>query len=435
MRLVRLGEPPSEVSADIRAALATWGGGNAVQGGLGLLGVQPPDCPPVDAIVVLPRGVLVVVGVDLPDPAVRLEAPLDDRWAIDGWPLTRQDGVVNPAAEALQASAAVAARLQAMRAEPLPVSTVIAVGPYVAQVMQPSADLHRGVRVLHPSSTTLLAAARELATCDRPCPADAALQVVAALGVDPATVGDPLAEGFPDAAASPLATASTMLIPRVPAKPTAPYPTAPPASHPVPPVPPTPPAPPARRGNPRRLAFLAVAVIALLLLAGVVVAVSSAHGADGSAPVPVRAVVGGTTFTRQDLARDPDCAAHAYGDLRVWLGQHPCTEMRRALYGTTAANRSVSVAVSVVDFADAGTAQAFQQAADATGAGGISDLVREGRRPRDAAASFDNAAYASEREATEVRLALAVWTEGGSRPDDATLRQLATQALQLPAPS
>lgn len=433
MRLVRLGEPPSEVSADIRAALATWGAGNAVLGGFGLLGVQPPGCPPVDAIVVLARGVLVVVGVDLPDPAVRLEAPLDDRWAIDGWPLTRQDGVVNPAAEALRTSAAVAARLQAMRAEPLPVSTVIAVGPYVAQVVQPSGDLHRGVRVLHPAATTLLAAARELATCDRPCTADAAIRLVAALGVDSAAVGDPLSEGFPDTATSPLATASTMLIPRVPAKPGAApsYPTAPPASHPVPPLPPT---SPARRNNQRRLAFLAVAVIALLLLAGVVVAVSSAHGADESAPT-VNAVVAGTTFGRRALVRDTDCAGHAYGDLRVWLGQHPCTSMRRALYGTTASGRRVAIAVSVVDFPDAATAQGFQQAADSASAGGIIDLVRDGHRPPDTPASFDNAAYASGREATEVRTALAVWTEGGSKPDDPALRQLAGQALQLPAPS
>jgi hypothetical protein len=433
VRLVRLGESPSEVSADIRAALATWGAGSAVQGGFGLLGVQPPNCPVVDAIVVLPRGVLVVVGVDLPDPAVRLEAPLDDRWAIDGWPLTRPDGVVNPAAEALQASAAVTARLQAERAEPLPVSTVIAVGPYVAQAVQPSGDLHRGVRVLHPAATTLLAAARELGTCDRPCPADAAVRLVAALGVNPAAVGDPLAEGFPDAAASPLATANTMLLARVPAKPAAatPYPTAPPASHPVPPLPP---APPAGTGNPRRLAFLAVAVLALLLLAGVVVAVSSAHGADESAQ-PADAVVAGTTFGRQALVLDTDCAAHAYGDLRAWLGQHPCTSMRRAVYGTMASGRRVSVAVSVVDFADAAAAQDFEQAADAVGAGGITDLVRDGHRPRDAPASFDNAAYASRREATEVRMTLAVWTEGGSRPDDPVLRQTATQGLQLPAPA
>ncbi|HWO61319.1 MAG TPA: hypothetical protein VNO31_14920, partial [Umezawaea sp.] len=84
VRLIRLGSVPTEVGADVRAALSTWGVGDAVLGGVALLGVQPPGSPKaVDAVVVLPRGVVVVVGVDLPDPAVRLEAPLTGQWRID----------------------------------------------------------------------------------------------------------------------------------------------------------------------------------------------------------------------------------------------------------------------------------------------------------------------------------------------------------------
>ena len=50
---------------------------------------------------VLPRGVLVIAGVDLPDPAMRLDAPLTGAWKTDGWPLVRPgDRAPNPAAEA-----------------------------------------------------------------------------------------------------------------------------------------------------------------------------------------------------------------------------------------------------------------------------------------------------------------------------------------------
>src|SRR5690606_4675519 len=118
---------------------------------------------PLDALIVLPRAVLVVVGVDLPSPALRLEAPLRGPWKVDGWSLTRHDGASSPAEEALAATRAVTSRLQEVRAEPLPVCTVIAVGPYVERVVQPTSDIHRGVRVLHPKPSSLLSAVRELA--------------------------------------------------------------------------------------------------------------------------------------------------------------------------------------------------------------------------------------------------------------------------------
>ena len=117
---------------------------------------------------VLPRGVLVVVGVDLPDPAVRLDAPLSGQWKTDGWPLVRPDGAVNPAAEAVATVGVIRRTLEEAQVEPLPVGTVVAVGPYVSQVHQPTSDLLRGVRILHPEPKTLLTAARELATHQRP---------------------------------------------------------------------------------------------------------------------------------------------------------------------------------------------------------------------------------------------------------------------------
>ncbi len=92
MRVVRFPARPTRVSDDIRAALASLGKGGNLVGGVALLGATPPDSGLViDAVLVLPRGVFVVVGVDLPDPAMTLTAPLHGEWKADGWPLVRPD--------------------------------------------------------------------------------------------------------------------------------------------------------------------------------------------------------------------------------------------------------------------------------------------------------------------------------------------------------
>ncbi|MGM1059309.1 hypothetical protein [Saccharothrix sp. Mg75] len=412
MRLIRLGSEPSAVGADVRAALSTWGTGGAVLGGVALLGVRPPDCPrELDAVVVLPRGVLVVVGVDLPDPAVRLEAPLNGPWTIDGWQLTRTDGVLSPAGEALAATTAVAKRIQDMRGEPLPVTTVVAVGPYVGHVVQPSADLNRGVRVLHPKPTTLLAAARELATSDRPCSADHAAKLLAVLaptGVPPAR-RDLVAEGFSDAAAD-LASASTMLLPRIA------------------------PASPRRRWLP----YAAAVVVVALLVAGLVVTLSSGDAAEHSGPAdrtpqPTTVVVDGRSFSPRGADRAEDCAAHAFGDVRAWLGGHVCMQLRRAQYETSVDGRKVGVALAELSLPDASRAVELHAVASAAGAGGVTALVKEGRGWPGGPASFDRSAIRAVAKGAQVRIAQAVWVEGDSDAADAELGRLAEQALRLPA--
>ncbi len=168
MRFVRIGHGPSAVSADIRAALSAWGAGCDVFGGVAVLGCQPPGCPhPVDAVLVLPRGIIVLVGADLPEPALKLDAPLNAAWKVDGWPLVRSQGAVNPALAAARTASALAQTLQARGIELAAVGTIVAVGPYVSRIDQPAHDLDPGVRVLFPSTTSVLAAARELATQPR----------------------------------------------------------------------------------------------------------------------------------------------------------------------------------------------------------------------------------------------------------------------------
>lgn len=422
VRLIRLGTEPSEVGADVRAALSTWGIGDAVLGGIALLGIQPPGSPrPVDAVVVLPRGVIVIVGVDLPDPAVRLEAPLNNVWKIDGWPLVRPDGAVSPAAEALEAAQAVAQRLQTMRAEPLPVSTLVAVGPYVGQVVQPTVDLNRGVRVLHPKPTTLLAAARELATSDRPCSVDHAAKLIAVLsttGTPPGT-RELLAEGFADAVTVDLASAHTMLLPRL-AKTGRPVTT-----------------PAGKAGKPRWLPYAAAAVVGLLVVIGIIAVTTSGDGppitAATSTPQPTTVVVDGANFLPRGAARDEKCADHAYGDVRAWLAGHTCLMLRRAQYETSVGDRKVGVEIAEVSLPDAARAQELQKLAAQPGAGGITELIKEGRTWSGGPTSFDSGAFTAAAKGSQVRFAQAVWVDGTTTPTDPALVLVVEQALRLPA--
>ncbi|MEV6241309.1 hypothetical protein [Lentzea sp. NPDC051838] len=406
MRLIRLGAEPSAIGADVRAALTAVGAGTEVLGGVALTGVQPPDCPvPLDAIVVLPKGVLVIVGVDLPDPAVKLEAPLGGQWKIDGWPLVSQDGAANPATEAVAAATAVAQRIQAMRAEPLPVSTVVAVGPFVSQVVQPTSDLNRGVRVLHPKPSTLLSAARELATSSVLCTADHAVKLLAILQ----TTGTPpdaralLAEGFSDAVSPDLAAASTMLIPKVQAR-----------------------IPLTRKRLPTKLVYLGLGgLVALVLLVWLLVALPGDDKPSDATPAPsatqpTTVVVDGTTFVPKDNKRDKDCQAQAFGDAKAWLIANECGALQRATYETTVNGKQVTVLVADLDLLDAPSANAFYNIVNTPGSGGVNGL--DGK-------PLQNAAFACGIKGTRVQLAFVVWSGGGG---DQTLDPVTRQALRLP---
>lgn len=400
------------MGADVRAALSTWGVGTSVLGGVALLGVRPPDSPrDLDAVVVLPRGVLVVVGVDLPDPAMRLEAPLNGQWTIDGWPLTRPDGAMSPAAEALEACTAVARRIQDMRGEPLPVTTVVAVGPYVGHVVQPTVDLNRGVCVLHPKPTSLLAAARELATSDRPCSADHAAKLIAVL----APTGMPpdrrqlIAEGFSDAAAD-LASASTMLLPKVAVVPT----------------------------SRKVLPYVGGVVGGLLLIIALIASLSSGDTADSSSsptptPQPTTVVVDGRNFSPHGAERTDDCAAHAFGDVQAWLSGHVCMQLRRAQYETAVDDRKVGVAIAELNLPDATRAGELHAIASAAGSGGITALVQEGKGWSGGPASFDRSVIRVSVKGAQLRIVQVVWAQGEANPADPKLAQIADQALRLPA--
>jgi len=198
VRLVRLERQQSRVADDIRAALASLGRGSTVIGGIALVGVGGAAERPIEAVVLLPHGVIIVIGVDLPDPALRLEAPLGGPWKADGWPLVADDDSVNPATEALDISQACEKRIAAVVPGTAPVGTIIAVGPYVETVDQPAGDLAGPVRVLHPTPTTMLAATVSLATAHRPRSVEQVRALIRGLAPSAPEFPDEvlLAEGF-----------------------------------------------------------------------------------------------------------------------------------------------------------------------------------------------------------------------------------------------
>ncbi|GAB1514343.1 hypothetical protein JCM33774_63850 [Actinophytocola sp. KF-1] len=421
MRVVRIGDEVSTVGADVRAALTSWGRGDSIVGGVALVGLHPKGADrAVDAVVVLPRGVLVVVGVDLPDPAVRLDAPMSGQWKTDGWPLVRPDGAVNPAVDALKVVGVISRTLEDAKVEPLPVGTVVAVGPYVSQVHQPTSDLLRGVRILHPEPKTLLNASRELAVHQRPCTIAQAQAIIAALAPDAGNV-DLSGEGFATAAVPELAAASTTFIPRVDA----------PRQRPATQKP---------KGAPLRwLPASAAVLVALLLLTGIVYAVASAGSPDEEARQPATTrtetsgvTVNGMVFEPKGTITDTDCAAHAYGDVQVWLERNRCSELVRARYESTSDGKRAAVLVAVLRFPETVLAGELNEVADRPGSGAIADASTEGEPwPGKSKPFFESAAFASGREGNSLKLVQVVWIGAPSTPDDETLAEIAGNALQI----
>jgi hypothetical protein len=460
------------VSEDIRAALASLGRGNTVVGGVSLIGVKLfDDAHTIDAVVILPRGILLVIGVDLPDPAMRLEAPLEGQWKADGWPLiVSGDDAVNPATKALAFSELITAKLIEAHPTAGAVGTVVAVGPFVETVDQPPADLAGTVRVLHPTPTSMLAATTSLATAKRPRSTDEARALLKTLAPDAAELSDELllAEGFRPGGDEPTVITAYPLLaatPTVPAehpphsqaKPNVPPIPAPAAASraPGPQAPPPPPVPPqsaparkperlAKTGAVRWLPLGAIALLAVLLIAAIVIASTGNEPQQAAAaPTPTSSVVPAPPATTsrpveslQFLPRatgsDQRCASHGFGDVQASLQLTSCTTVRRGSFGAIIDGRPAAATVAIVEFAEAGQASTFKSVADTPGGGGIIDLATETGQWQGEVPVFEGAAYASSLEGSKVRLVQVVWVPGPSKPDDPGLVRAAKSALTLP---
>ncbi|WP_167386370.1 hypothetical protein [Amycolatopsis regifaucium] len=485
VRLVRLAQQPSRVAEDVRAALASLGRGSTVVGGVALVGARPADERAVEAVIVMPKGVIIVIGVDLPDPALKLEAPLGGPWKADGWPLVHGDTSINPATDALSLSAACTHKIADVAPGAGPIGTIIAVGPYVETVDQPPSDLAGSVRVLYPTATTMLAATVSLATADRPRSVQQARELIAALAPDAPPMPEEmlLGEGFSAYSddeptvirENPLVAIAPTVPVQHPGKVKKP---AKPAARSAPPVKPTPPvqhvqtppraaaakpAPPVRQTLPpaaapapaepapkaphqsKTVKWLPVAAIGLLIVL-LIAAVTVASGGDDTAstqppPAPAPATssappsssaVENIQFTSRASAADQKCASHAYGDVQASLQQTSCAGVKRASFASSIDGRAAAVTIAVVEFPDTAQATAFKAAADTPGGGGILDLATETNQWQGEVPVFEGAAYQSSQDGKAVRLIQVVWVPGPSTPDDPGLVRGAKAALELP---
>lgn len=478
MRLVRLAEQPSRVAEDVRAALASLGRGSTVVGGVALVGARPVDDRTVEAVVVMPKGILIVIGVDLPDPALKLEAPLGGPWKADGWPLVHGDTLANPATDALSLSAACTHKIADVAPGTGPIGTIIAVGPYVETVEQPPTDLAGTVRVLYPTATTMLAAAVSLASAPRPRSVQQARELIAALAPDAPPMSEEmlLGEGFsaysddePTVIRENPLVASAPTVPvrhpgqaKRPAKPAKPMAGAPaePArpAQPVqavrqapPPAAPTPMAPlaPSESGpkpphQSKTVKWLPIAAIGLLVVL-LVAAITVASGGDDTASVETRPPTPATSppppssqaveniqFTSRASSADQKCASHAYGDVQSSLQKTSCSTVKRASFASSIDGRSAAVSIAVIEFPNAEQARAFKGVADTPGGGGILDVATETAQWQNEVPVFEGAAYQSRIDGNSVRLVQVVWLPGPSTPDDPGLVRGAKAALELP---
>ncbi|WP_414940742.1 hypothetical protein [Amycolatopsis sp. cmx-11-51] len=476
MRLVRLAQQPSRVAQDVRAALASLGRGSNVVGGIALVGVSPVEGRPVEAVVIMPKGVLIVIGVDLPDPALKLEAPLGGPWKADGWPLVHSDTSINPATDALSLSAACTHKIADVAPGAGPIGTIIAVGPYVETVDQPAADLAGSVRVLYPTATTMLAATVSLATASRPRSVQQARDLIAALAPDAPPMPEEmlLGEGFSAYSddeptvvrENPLVAIAQTVPVQHPGKPkkraepaTPPAQATPPvqparqavATKPVPaagqaPSPVTAPAESAPKApyQSKTVKWLPLAAIGLLIVL-LVAAISVASGGDDTAststppptpatspPPPRSSAVENIQFTSRASAADQKCASHAYGDVQSSLQRTSCSAVKRASFASSIDGRAAAVTIAVVEFPDAGQAATFKGTADTPGGGGILDVATETDRWQGDVPVFEGAAYQSSQDGRSVRLVQVVWVPGPSTPDDPGLVRGAKAALELP---
>lgn len=467
MRLIRFPPRPTRASDDVRAALIAFRQGSEVLGGFALLGIRPPDtAQDVDAVLVLPQGVVIVVGIDLPHPAVRLQAPLSAPWKLDGWPLTptEEESETNPAVGALTLARSVTDRIHEAGTS-APVGIILAVGPYVGHVEQPPVDLTEPIRIVHPTPATLLPPIRSL------MPPGSHVLTAQQAGtllhhLAPGTHSPDLSafveEGFttqdrePAAANHPThsSTSRTNPSPATHAVPTRTEPllddlsvtgtdreaprhlprgdARPPGMTPVP-------APRQLRRTLRR-AFTAVGALAVLATTAITIAEirsspeTEVAGDSGDAAQPdhhVSVTAHGVTFREIASAEQHECSGHAIGDIDVWLGEADCTELQRRSLTTTVEEQEIAVSIATVNFSSEDEARNFQSLADTPGTGTITDIALERSRWPEPTPTFDHAAYTTLHEGTNVRVVRATSYRSSIPPDDPNLVETAEAALAI----
>lgn len=437
MRLIRVGKPATKVADDVRASLTALGRGDATIGGFALVDVTPAGAEhPLEAVVITPYGIVIVAGVDLPGPAMRLEAPLHGVWKADNWPLVGTNAAVNPASRALAAADELARQLNTLTNMAIPVGLVLAVGPFVDNVVTVPLP-GESVRVVHPTPTRLRDAISSLVPDDgRPCSVEQARAVTRLIDSNvPIQTDEALVrEGF-------VAGASQGHVPVGKAAVAAPG--SPPPRAFTPDERPTElmqlPLPASRPESERRAEVRVLPIGAVLLLVvGIVVAIvmaatgsSSPERESPESSKPERYAIQGVSYTEVSATAARDCVKYTYGDVQASLQKAPCAGMQLGSYRAVVDGKQAAVSVAVVEFADSAKAKRLQKVASTEGSGGAQDIATEQRKwPQQP--TFDNAAYRSTADGNQVRLVRAAWIGETSTPDDKLLARIAQAAFAVP---
>jgi hypothetical protein len=204
--------------------------------------------------------------------------------------------------------------------------------------------------------------------------------------------------------------------------------------------------PPARRRG--RLVVVA-ALLALLVIVGIGGWALIGGGNDAGAGQPTTttgpaasssahaglavgdtAVVNGTTFTLRAVRNDDTCVGHAYNAVADFFASSDCTGLSRSLWSADADGESAVVSMSRVTMPDVANAQALRSLADTDGSGNVSDLLREGVRYDGGPKKLSNAQYASAQDGRTVTIVETSWTKKAGATS--ALDALASSALSLP---
>lgn len=481
MRLLRIGEPATKVAADVRAGLTALGRGSSDLGGIALVDVRPlENGPAFESVLVTPHGIVIVAGIDLPGPALHLEAPLYGQWKADNWPLVSDGTAVNPASAALAAAEELTRRLNTLTNMAMPVGLVLAVGPFVERVT-PENPENRYVRIVHPRPAALRAAIVDLVPQDGlACTAEQARAVLRTL--DPTVPIQPdevlKGEGFavgvaayahagapalaeqatttpmqPPAqghksnargtaqkakAAALAAAAEAKRGPQVNGAQRTPAGVDDDAPTDLMPLPLPKQASPQRGSQVRLLPIAAVLVVVAGLVAAIVMATSSSGSDEEPKPTPQaeqrpqRYAISGVEFTAVERWANDECQDLTYGDVQALIQKNPCSQIRLASYLATVSGKQAAVSLAEIEFDDPKHAKQLKELADKPGSGGAADAANMSEAWPEGKLTFHNALYRNTVEGTSVRLVRVAWVGEETSSDDKLLDRVAKTSFEVP---
>lgn len=124
-----------------------------------------------------------------------------------------------------------------------------------------------------------------------------------------------------------------------------------------------------------------------------------------------------------------NCAAHSYGTVQEWFGDHACKRLSRGLYTTEVNGARVLVSVSVVTMPSADLARELYGLARTSGTGNVKDLVREGVANIPHAPDVAEGQYKSTLNAPRVTIVEANYF--GEHSDEQLLTHIAADARRI----